>query len=243
MKECKNCGAKIDDLYCSTCGQKDINILETKEFFKDFFSDVLDFDSRFYKSLKYLIFNPGFLTTEYWLGKKNKYIPPIKLILITSFIYFIILPYVLDTSETFFDNTDFSQEKLDLMNTRLALAELFIEKYLVVLFSPLIALLFKVLYKTKRLFYIHHIIGLLHWCSFDFIVATFFSSISYFFSQYADIFDYLSISLTFGYLFLMMKNIYNESLLKTITKFFVVLLFIILIISLLITLFFLINSF
>ncbi len=86
-KNCKNCNYKLEKNYCSNCGQKDMDILKFREILKEFFDDILDLDSRAYRTLKYLLFRPGFLTIEYWKGKRMKYISPFKLILITSFIF------------------------------------------------------------------------------------------------------------------------------------------------------------
>ena len=46
------------------------------------------FDTRFFITLKYLITKPGLLTTEYWLGRRTKYLPPLRLYLVMSLVYF-----------------------------------------------------------------------------------------------------------------------------------------------------------
>ena len=87
-KLCKNCNSELVGVYCSECGQKDSQLLSIKEILKEFSDNVFSFDTRFFITLKYLITKPGLLTTEYWLGRRTKYLPPLRLYLVMSLMYF-----------------------------------------------------------------------------------------------------------------------------------------------------------
>ena len=87
-KLCKNCNSELVGLYCSECGQKNSQLLSIKETLKEFTDNVFSFDTRFFITLKYLITKPGLLTTEYWLGRRTKYLPPLRLYLVMSLMYF-----------------------------------------------------------------------------------------------------------------------------------------------------------
>ena len=87
-KPCKNCNSELVGLYCSECGQKNSQLLSIKETLKEFTDNVFSFDTRFFITLKYLITKPGLLTTEYWLGRRTKYLPPLRLYLVMSLVYF-----------------------------------------------------------------------------------------------------------------------------------------------------------
>jgi len=87
-KLCKNCNSELVGLYCSECGQKNSQLLSIKETLKEFTDNVFSFDTRFFITLKYLITKPGLLTTEYWLGRRTKYLPPLRLYLVMSLVYF-----------------------------------------------------------------------------------------------------------------------------------------------------------
>ena len=89
-KLCNNCNSELTGLYCSDCGQKDTDLLSVKVIMKEFTDNVFSFDSRFFITLKYLITKPGFLTLEYWAGKRTKYLPPLRLYLVISILYFFI---------------------------------------------------------------------------------------------------------------------------------------------------------
>ena len=91
-KLCKNCNSELVGLYCSECGQKDIALLTFKVIVRDFFDNILSLDSRLFITLKNLILRPGYLTLEYWAGKRNKYLSPFRLYLILSIIYFLLTP-------------------------------------------------------------------------------------------------------------------------------------------------------
>ncbi len=78
-KKCKNCDQPLNGGYCSNCGQRDIELLKFKKLIKDFFDHHLDLDSRIFRTIKYLMFIPGFLTIEYWNGRRARYVPPFKI--------------------------------------------------------------------------------------------------------------------------------------------------------------------
>jgi hypothetical protein len=90
-KTCENCGYTIDKSYCSQCGQKNV---ETRQTFAalvaHFIEDFTHYDGAFWKTIKYLLFYPGRLTKEYLAGKRQKFVPPVKLYIFISFVTFFI---------------------------------------------------------------------------------------------------------------------------------------------------------
>lgn len=93
-KQCLNCNSELSENanYCSSCGQKaDSPIIRFKDFIKDAFEDYFSIDSKIFKSLIPLIFKPGFLSIEYIKGKRSSYIPPFRMFLIISVLYFLFL--------------------------------------------------------------------------------------------------------------------------------------------------------
>ena len=236
-KNCKNCNYKLEKNYCSNCGQKDMDILKFREILKEFFDDILDLDSRAYRTLKYLLSRPGFLTIEYWEGRRMKYISPFKLILITSFIFYIMVPLLIDKTEMLIDvdnDPNFKEQKIELIdawNYRFIKIEPLIEKYGLLACTPIIALILTWLYRKKELLYLHHFIAFLHLCSFDFCINTVFSALKLLLKDYDDIIDISSLIFLVAYFIIMMKNLYNESYFKTIFKSFVVVIFVLLFIA------------
>lgn len=77
--------------YCHVCGQENI---EPKESFwhlvTHFVYDVTHFDGKFFSTLKYLLFRPGFLSSEYLIGRRASYLHPIRMYVFTSAFFFLI---------------------------------------------------------------------------------------------------------------------------------------------------------
>ncbi len=50
---------------------------------------LFSFDSRFWRSLGPLLARPGWLTREYWQGRRASFLPPLRLYLFVSFVFFL----------------------------------------------------------------------------------------------------------------------------------------------------------
>ena len=87
---CLNCGEEVTGKFCSECGQEN---LDTRENFfhlaGHFLSDYFHFDSKFFRSLIPLFTNPGFLTKEYWQGRRVHYIHPLRLFFFVTILFVI----------------------------------------------------------------------------------------------------------------------------------------------------------
>jgi hypothetical protein len=90
-KDCLNCGAIVQGRYCHVCGQENVVPKETFwHMVTHFFYDITHFDSKFFESVKDLIIRPGFLSTQYMLGKRASYLHPVRMYVFTSAIFFLI---------------------------------------------------------------------------------------------------------------------------------------------------------
>lgn len=93
---CLNCGHPLDlsDKYCPNCSQanttKKLTILD---FFGEFFSNVLSYDSKLFQTLKALLLRPGKITREYIAGKRLSYTNPFRFLLSLAIIYFLLMGY------------------------------------------------------------------------------------------------------------------------------------------------------
>jgi hypothetical protein len=94
-KNCENCGYTVDLAYCSNCGQKNV---ETRQSFihliTHFAEDFTHYDIAFWKTIKYLLFRPAKLTKEYLAGRRQMYVPPVKLYIFISFVTFFLLIFL-----------------------------------------------------------------------------------------------------------------------------------------------------
>lgn len=89
---CPNCGTELKGEYCWSCGQ---SAKDMKRPFYALFSDVLNavvaFDGRLALTLPALMFRPGHVTRSYLDGKRVRYVPPFRLFLIASVLFFLTL--------------------------------------------------------------------------------------------------------------------------------------------------------
>ncbi len=60
----------------------------------ELFDDLFQLDSRLSRTLYALVFKPGRITVEYLAGRRAGYIPPVRLYLVISFLFFVILPFL-----------------------------------------------------------------------------------------------------------------------------------------------------
>ncbi|HMK16786.1 MAG TPA: DUF3667 domain-containing protein [Chitinophagaceae bacterium] len=58
--------------------------------FTHFFYDITHFDGSFFVTLKDLLFKPGFLSKEYMLGRRKKYLHPVRMYVFTSAVFFLV---------------------------------------------------------------------------------------------------------------------------------------------------------
>lgn len=88
---CLNCGAVLVGQYCGQCGQRATNrLISLWELMRDAFGDLFELDSRLWRTLVPLLVRPGLLTRDYLEGRRARYMPPFRMYLILSLIFFVI---------------------------------------------------------------------------------------------------------------------------------------------------------
>lgn len=86
---CLNCDAAVIGNYCAQCGQSgNVHLLTMQEVSRDFVHSVLHLDGRVWQTLRTLILRPGGLTREYIAGRRARYLPPFRLYLVISILFF-----------------------------------------------------------------------------------------------------------------------------------------------------------
>lgn len=216
---CLNCSHQLEenDLYCSKCGQKFSKRMGTvKEFFVDFLGDYFTFDSKIFRSIIPLIFKPGFLTTEYLVGRRVRYIPPLRLYIFISIIFFLIFKFANPFSGTVLNQENImSQDMIDY----------FVDNHwhkVFFILLPLFALIMFVFYRKVYPNYLPHFIFSLHFHAFLFIIlsiyvliTTYISTDMYTFNNWLFL---LFVFIYYTYLFFALKNVFKEKVLKLILK-------------------------
>ena len=91
---CRNCGAAAPGTYCPACGQETSLALPTvRALLREAAGRYVAFDGRMWRTLIGLC-RPGFLTLEYFAGRRRRYIRPARLFLVLSIGLFALLRFV-----------------------------------------------------------------------------------------------------------------------------------------------------
>jgi hypothetical protein len=87
---CENCGNEVSQRYCAACGQRlDPPVHSLLHFSQVAAEDLTHADSRLWRTLAALLFKPGFLTAQFLAGRRASYLPPVRLYLVLSVLFFI----------------------------------------------------------------------------------------------------------------------------------------------------------
>ena len=218
---CAQCGAHLEPSFsfCPNCGQKRITKGEkVGDIIKSFLGDYLAYDSKLALSLKPLLFRPGFLTSEYLSGKRTKYIPPLRLYIFISLIFFLILNW--------HSNLDYQSESEE------RFWDFFFGDYLPKIFFfllPLFAALLGLVFRKKHQGYVANLILSLHFHSFTFLTLSVYLLLSRWLAAYDFYFANNILLSLFGIwamanLFLSLKRVMNVSFLAVLWRFILFLL-------------------
>ena len=87
---CANCGRPVNDRFCSHCGQRvESPVHSLSHFLPEVAEDLTHADSRLWRTLLALLFRPGLLTREFLDGRRVRYLPPLRLYLVVSLVFFV----------------------------------------------------------------------------------------------------------------------------------------------------------
>ena len=86
---CLNCGTPLIGRYCAACGQEDRRVAPSlRDVLGDAWEAITNLEGRILQSLGLLFFFPGFLTQEYFAGRRARWVSPVRLYLVVSVAYF-----------------------------------------------------------------------------------------------------------------------------------------------------------
>ena len=89
---CQNCETPTPGNFCPECGQdsRDHRVA-LRLLVVGLWNDLFTFDNRFWRSLVLLLFKPGALTERFVSGRRVRYIPPARMYLFISLIFFFLM--------------------------------------------------------------------------------------------------------------------------------------------------------
>lgn len=182
---CKNCGNKLQENYCTKCGEKrfDKKQLSVKHFVEETFEGIVHFDNKFFRTIKILFAKPGQLSLDYVEGRRGRYMKPIQFFLVINLLFFVLMignPYSLGlynyiTYPPFihFDTVNIFRDKVAHMGvTQGTYIYIFNErmrsesKELIFVFIPLYAMLCWLLFVAHKRLVVEHLVFATHFVAF-----------------------------------------------------------------------------
>jgi hypothetical protein len=187
-ESCPSCGATFKGKFCHKCGEKRVsaNDFEVKKYARILAEHFTHFDSKLLRTVRALIFKPGFLTAEFVHGRRNLYLKPLQLFLILNLVFF----FFFGENDVFAPKLKFiyhSEQRIwngekvrDLADAYATRENIGIEtaikmidtkissltKGLLYLFVPLLGLASYGLFFRQNPFFLCHLIFATHWFSF-----------------------------------------------------------------------------
>ncbi len=96
---CENCGAPLLGPHCYRCGQPvDGLVRHFSSIIGDFLDTVLNIDARVFRSIWPLFAKPGYLSCEYFAGRRVRFVSPVRLFVFLSIVTFFVARLTLNVS-------------------------------------------------------------------------------------------------------------------------------------------------
>jgi hypothetical protein len=93
-ENCLNCGEVLTGQHCAHCGQRaSVRVISLWSMLTDLVGDLVDWDSRVWRTLRPLAFKPGWLTQQFLIGRRAAFTPPFRMYLILSLVFFLVASF------------------------------------------------------------------------------------------------------------------------------------------------------
>jgi hypothetical protein len=240
LKPCTNCGSDAADIYCARCGERqpghhDLGVAHIAH---EVFHEIAHVDSKLFLTLRDLVAKPGFLTEEYFAGRKSRYIPALRLFLVLFALQFLAFtayaPAALYSVKSMkkFDRTGALHKLLDKKAQRIHVSADELEQkiderwhknysLLQLVNIAALGLVLKVLYHRRYL--AEHLVFAAHYLAFSYILSLVFVWPIFAVAGFQPGLTYkVTIAATYGisliYLFLAQRRFYSDSPASTALK-------------------------
>jgi hypothetical protein len=155
MPACSNCQSSLDGEYCSTCGQQDLDLEKPIWcLVGTVISETFEVDGRAASTVRTLFLHPGILTAEFLAGRRVAYSPPLRLYLVFSVVFFLLIAWFASSGLLREPGSDLTFDAA--VQARFLSDDL---PTLMFLLLPIFAMLMKIAYR-KRLYFDHLIFSL-----------------------------------------------------------------------------------
>ena len=124
MRQCENCGTVLLGEHCHACGQPIKGLVRRfSSVFGDFLDTVFNIDSRVLRTIGPLLTRPGFLSLEYFAGRRVRYVTPMRLFLFLSLVAFFAIQGSIEINENQGDVRVGSEKRGDSIDKAMSVQE------------------------------------------------------------------------------------------------------------------------
>ena len=191
-RTCATCGSPISGKFCSGCGELEASTrrYDLRHFVVETVEHFTHADHNVFRSLRLLLFKPGFLTSEFMAGRRKKYLGPAQLFLMTNLVFFFLQSFYatgpftvpLELQLKASPYMGLLQRTVDrtLAETHIEPQELEREfdhrqqsaaKEFLILMVPVFAGILAVMEIPRKLYFVEHLVFSLHYYTFLMLVA------------------------------------------------------------------------
>jgi hypothetical protein len=255
---CMTCGKEALGNFCAHCGEKrhDDHDFSLKHVLAEAAEAFFHVDSKIFLTLKTLVARPGKLTSDFFLGRRKPYMSPVQTFFVCNLLFFILQPLtgleILAPPLRVFEANDFmGKTATRLVDRRLTKEHLartnpeqfkeFTERFdriahlqaksLILVLSPMLAVVLAILNFGRKRYFSEHIIFSLHayawwllWLLANLLFLVLVVVLPLLAGRHINLtyFDYAATSLEFGgfgvYLFLSGRRFYQDKMVPAVAK-------------------------
>lgn len=165
-RPCRNCASPLSGSFCAECGQKDVDLERPfGALIAEIAREAVDIDGRAWRTARMLFRHPGLLTSEYLAGRRRIYTPPLRLYLVVSVSFFLLMAWV--ASQGLLLSPGQTAERDALLQARFLSDEL---PRLMFVMLPAFAVLLKLVF-IRRLYFDHLIFSVHLHCAAYVVLA------------------------------------------------------------------------